>query len=133
MAFETFKRQRAPVSREPTVTIQKRGMLSMNAPAYAELESPEAVELMFDREERLIGLRKVDPSTEHAYVVRPLGKGGNNWLISGRAFTGYYDIPVGVARRWPARMDDDVLVVDLKEPGTEVTGTRGRQPAESTA
>lgn len=124
MAFETFKRQRAPVSQDPAVTIQKRGTLSLNAPAYAGLGSPNAVELLYDREASLIGIREVDPSTEHAYMVRPLGKGGNNWLISGRAFTAYYGIPTGTARRWPGRIDNDVLVVDLKEPGAEVTGNR---------
>jgi hypothetical protein len=132
MAFETFKRQRAPVSQDPAVTIQKRGTFSLNAPAYAGLESPEAVELLFDREERLIGIRKVDPSTEHAYMVRPLGRGGNNWLVSGRAFTVYYGIPTEVARRWPGRMDDGVLLVDLKEPGVEVTGNRAEEPSTST-
>ena len=127
MPFETFKRQRAPVSPDPAITIQKRGTLSLNHAAYDALDSPEAVELLYDRDEHLIGLRKVDPSTHHAYVVRPLGRGGSNWLISGRSFTGYYGIPTETARRWAARMDDAMLVVDLKESGTEVTGTRSRE------
>jgi len=124
MPFETFKRQRAPVSPDPSVTIQKRGTLSFNVPAYAALESPEAVELLFDREQRLVGIRKTEPDTDHAYLVRPLGRGGTNWLISGRAFTVYYGIPTDVARRWAAHLDGDMLVVDLKEPGSEVRGNR---------
>jgi len=124
MPFETFKRQRAPVSKDPAVTIQKRGTFSLNKPAYDELQSPEALEMLCDRENQLIGMRKVDPSTDHAYIVRPLGRGGNNWLISGRAFTVFYDIPTETARRWPGRMDGDMLVVDLKQSGVEVTGNR---------
>lgn len=127
MGFETFKRQRAPVTAEPAVTVQKRGTLSMNAAAYAALESPEAVELLYDREERLMGLRKIDPSAEHAYMVRPLGRGGNSWLISGRAFTVYYGIPTDTARRWLGRVEDGLLVVDLKAASVQVTGNRTAQ------
>lgn len=126
MAFETFKRQRAPVTQEPAITIQKRGTLSGNRPAYEALDSPEAVELLFDRDERLIGIRKADPSTEHAYVVRPLGK-GSTWMVSGTAFVAYYGIDTEVARRWTAQVEDDVLVVDLKQPGAEVTSNRTRK------
>jgi len=127
MAFETFKRQRAPITGDPAVTIQKRGTLSLNVPAYKALGSPEAVELLYDRDQNLMGLRKVDPATDHAYIVRPLGKGGSNWLISGKAFTTYYGISIGVARRWLGRMEDDLLVFDLKEPGTEVAPNRTRE------
>jgi hypothetical protein len=124
MAFETFKRQRAPISVDPAVTIQKRGTLSLNGAAYRALNEPEAVELLYDRDQKLMGLRKAEPSTGHAYVVRPLGKGGSNWLISGKAFTTYYDIPIGVARRWAGHVENDLLIVDLKEPGLEVTSNR---------
>lgn len=133
MPFEVFKRQRAPVSTEPAVTIQKRGTLSLNAAAYESLEAPEAVELLYDRSERLIGMRKANPSTDHAYAVRPLGKGGRNWLISGRSFSAYYGIPTESARRWSARVDEGMLIVDLKQPGTQVTGARGGQRSMTTA
>jgi hypothetical protein len=125
MSWETFQRQRAPLSEEPTVTIQRRGTLSINAAAYGALQRPEAVELLFDRSERLMALRKAEPSTPHAYLVRPLGKGGSTWLVSGQAFTKYYGIDSEKAMRWDATLDPDgILVADLKEPGTEVTGNR---------
>ena len=57
MPFEIYKRQRAPASIEPAVTIQKRGTFSLNSAAYAVLGSPKAVELLYDRERELIGLR----------------------------------------------------------------------------
>lgn len=132
MPFEIFQRQRPPVSPDPAITIQKRGTLSLNAAAYGALDSPEAIELLYDRDERLVGLRKIDPSAAHAYVVRPLGRGGSNWLISGRSFTGYYGIPTEPARRWAAHTDGDMLVIDLKEPGAEVTGSRSPERSMST-
>jgi hypothetical protein len=124
MAFETFKKQRAALTDDPAVTIQKRGTLSLNAPAYAVLGNPEALELLYDRESRLVALRKADASSDDAYIVRPLGRGKSTWLVSGKAFTRYYGIETENARRWPARMDDDMLVIDLKEPGKETSSNR---------
>jgi hypothetical protein len=127
MPFETFKRQRTPVTDEPAITIQKRGAISINPPAYAALGEPEHLELLFDREERLMGLRKVDSTVPHAYQVRPLGKSGTTHLVSGTAFMAWYGIETETARRWMAQMADDVLVIDLKEPGIEVIGNRSRE------
>lgn len=134
MPFEVFKRQRAPVTTEAAVTIQKRGTMSFNAPAYEALGLPKAVELLYDREDRVMGLRKVDPSADHAYKIRPLGKGNTTWLLSGTAFTAYYGIPTDVARRWTGEVNEDgVLVLDLKQPGTEVAANRNRERSGSAA
>jgi hypothetical protein len=122
MAFETFKRQRAQPSTEPTVTIQRKGVISLNVASFEALGEPEAVELLFDPDERRIGMRKIDPSVPHAYTVRSLGH--TTWLVSGTAFTNYYAIETPVARRWSATMQDDILTIDLKTEGVEVTGNR---------
>jgi len=129
MAFETFKRQRVRPSDEPYVTIQRKGVIALNSAAFEALDRPEAVELLYDRSERLVGVRKVDPSVEHAYIVRGQGESrgrvSTNWLISGTAFAKYYGITTEVARRWKARIDEGpTVVVDLKEAGTEVVGNR---------
>ena len=129
----TFRRQRAPLSGEPSVTIQKRGTFSINVHAYQALESPEAVELLYDRNERILGLRKVDPQSEFAYLVRPLGKGNSTWLISGMAFTAHYGIPTQHAHRWDGRLEDNVLMFDLKQPGVEVTAGRKQPGGELTS
>ena len=132
MSFETFKRQRAPLTLEAAVTIQKRGTISLNAPAYSALGDPHTVEFLWDHEQRLMGLRKVDVSTDHGYAVRALGKSGRTFLISGAAFTTYYGIETDVARRYIGQMDDDMLVLDLKEPGTEVTSNRNQPKRQAT-
>jgi hypothetical protein len=46
--------------------------------------------------------------------------------VSGSAFTKYFDIETDIARRYPAEVVDGVLVVDLKQPGTDATGVRAR-------
>src|SRR5579864_6906235 len=116
MPFETFKRQRTTSGQEPSVTIQRKGVLSLNLPAYRVLGEPEAVELLYDPVERLIGLRKVDPEVRHSYLVRGLGRNETNttWLISGTAFTKYYGIDTTKAKRWAPLFVNETLVIDLK-------------------
>lgn len=126
MPFETFKRHRAPSTREPALTIQKRGALSFNSAAYEALGSPKHVELLYDREERLIGIRKTTAAAAHGYPVRGVGKNEATHVVSGKAFLSFYGIPRDVARRWMAEERDGMLVIDLKQPGTEVTGHGSR-------
>jgi hypothetical protein len=127
MPFEVFKRQRAPITQEAAVTLQKRGTMSLNLAAFRALDEPEAVELLWDREDRLMGLRKAEPDTAHAYKVRQLAKSQTTWLLSGTAFMTYYGLETDVARRYIGSVDDDgMLVLDLKEPGVQVTSNRDR-------
>jgi len=123
--WETFKRRSAPVTKQPLVTLQKRGTMSLNGAAYEALGEPAALELLYDDTERLVGFRPVDPSTPHAYAPRRQGRAAN-YIVSGSAFTKYFDIETDVARRYPAQLVDGVLVVDLKQPGADATGVRAR-------
>jgi hypothetical protein len=126
MPWETFKRQRYAPSDQPLVTLQKKGIFSLNRAAYDALGSPKAVELLYDRNDRLIGLRKVSPVVPHAYKVRMFGKTGMSWLVSGAAFTNYYGIDVSRPVRRAARVEKDTLVLDLNDPGMIVSSTGGR-------
>jgi hypothetical protein len=129
MPFEAFKRQRLKPGAEPLVTIQKKGVLSLNRAAYVALDNPEAVELLYDRETRLIGLRKIDSSVDHAYAIRSFGKGGT-WLVSGTAFTNFYDIDTSVPTRRTGRIEDGILIIDLNDPGTPALSNRERRKAD---
>jgi len=122
-----------PLVKTPYVTIQRRGTMGFNAAAHAALGSPEAIEFLFDPQERVIGVRAVDPSAQHAYAIRPNNGDATarTFLVSGTAFVRYYGIDTTVSRRWPAKMQDGILCIDLKEPGTEVTSNRNR-PKDAT-
>ncbi len=121
--WEVFQRRAAPVVSQPFVTLQKRGTMSLNAAAFEALGEPEAVELLFDRGERLLGFRPVDPSAPHAYRPRKQGRTAN-YVVSGMALTQYYGVETDTARRYAAEMRDGVLVVDLKQSGSDATGVR---------
>jgi hypothetical protein len=72
------------------------------------------VELLFDRDERVMGFRAVPKDVSHAYAVRAQ-KNASSHLVSGRAFNQYYGITVDASRRYSASMIDDVLAIDLKD------------------
>ena len=121
MPFETFTRQRR-TEPQPFVTIQKKGVISLNRAAFEALESPEAVELLYDRDERRVALRRGDPSVEHAHHVRAPVQNHATWLISCSAFVNYYEIDASVSVRRAARMEGDLLIINLNDPGV---GPRG--------
>jgi hypothetical protein len=45
-------------------------------------------------------------------------------MVAGQAFTKHYDIDTSVAKRYEAKMQDDILTIDLKQGGTVATGPR---------
>lgn len=126
MGFEVFDRRLKPLAKAPVVTILKRGVMSLNRAAHALIGEAETVELLFDREEKIVGIRPVGDDVPHGYPVRPQAQGKTTGpvLIAGTAFTQYYDIDTTASRRWTPTMQGDVLCLDLKEPGTPVVGNR---------
>jgi hypothetical protein len=120
--FEVFTKRGAPTVNAPLVSIQRRGTLSLNLAAFEALGQPAAVEFLFDRTERVMGLRRVDPSVRHAYPVRKQ-QVSSTYVLAGAAFLNHYGVEADVRRRYPAQMDGDVLAVDLKQEALE-TGKR---------
>lgn len=130
--FETFTKRMVPLSKEPFITIQRKGILSLNASAFALLGSPPAVELLYDPDENIVGLRAIDVAAAHAYPVRPTGANEHTYLVSGSAFTNHYNISTDRTTRRAAKLHDDVLCIDLNEAGTSVTSNRRTAPVVAT-
>jgi hypothetical protein len=127
--FETFSRRMVPLKAEPHVTIQRRGAISLNRSSFAAIGSPDAVELLYDRDKRIVGLRPVPAQADNAYHVRPSSAAPSGPLvISAMAFTKFYDIDTSITRRFDAYLDDGVLCVDLTQDGTPVGGNRRAKP-----
>ena len=123
--FQVFDKRAIPMKKRPQVTIQAKGTLSFNASAHHLLGEPKAVELLYDREERIIGFRSTEPDSLNAYPMRPVSAGGN-FVVAGIAFLKYYDIPFGVPVRYEADFNDGVLMVDLKGEGRQAVSYRRR-------
>lgn len=61
---------------EPRVTLDRRGVIYLNRVAFEALGGPGAVEMLFNHNARILGLRAVDPQRKNAFAVRHHGKPG---------------------------------------------------------
>jgi hypothetical protein len=103
-------------------TLQARGLLSLNHAAFRALGQPEHVALLYDSNERIVALRKVDKEHSNAYRVR---EQGGSYLVGTQAFISYHGIKPLVAQRFVAhRYGGDVWGFVLSE-GRAVTNRRG--------
>lgn len=123
--FEVFDKRATAFVKRPEVTVQSKGVLSINASAHHLLGQPDTVELLYDRARRVVGVRPVAPETAHAYPIRNVGA-GRTFVISGRAFFQYYEIATERPIRRDAKMVNGVLVIDLNDPGRDATSNRAR-------
>jgi hypothetical protein len=125
MGFEVFDKRNAPLAKSPSVTIQRRGIFSINKAAHKLINEAETVELLFDRENQVIGLRPAEVSP-HAYAIRKSARESGQAILSATAFTQYYEIDTSVSRRWEPRLNEGVLCIDLRGHSTEVRGNRSK-------
>jgi len=120
--FEVF-RQPTPAAAPATVTISSTGV-SLNKAAVNLLgRRPRTVELLFDRDNRIMGIRPVIavPAGEGTMFQLDVLRDGGGARIATREFAAHYNIPTG--RRWPAYLDGGVLCVDLNGESTEAGRT----------
>ncbi len=128
MGFQVYEKGSAPVSTVPSVTIQKRGLISVNKAAYDALGAPEGVELLWDPDRRAIALRPAELTNQNAYPLRAQGSHSEKgpWLVAGTLFTQYIGLDTSQAFRWTPAVEDGLLVVDVSKPGNKVSSPRGR-------
>ena len=122
--FEVYDRKSKPVVTQPLVTLQASGTFSMNRAAYEALCSPNAVDLLYDSEERIVGFRAAEEEDPHSYPIKPQ-QNSLNYQTAGRAFCNYYGIEIGTARRFAAKMFDDILAIDLND-SYQIVSRNGR-------
>ena len=128
--FEEFDRSAAPAPSTPFVTIQRKGLLSLNRGAYEALGRPAAVTLLYHREQRIVGLRPAEPTNPRAYPLRRQGGkagGSQSYLVAATAFTLHHGIDTSVARRYGVEIRGTVLLIDLKQDAPDVTGPRAKE------
>jgi len=132
MGFEVFDKRMTPMAKAPSVTIQKRGVISLNKAAHDLVNNAETVELLYDRDRQVMALRAADDSSPHAYAVRNGSKRGpGQAIVSATAFTAHYGIDTTATRRWKPFIEDGMLCVDLTEAGTVITGNRTKPTASA--
>jgi hypothetical protein len=119
-----FSREAARSREEPMFTLQARGLLSLNSAVFRALGEPEAVELLYDAEERIIALRGADKGDPNAYAVRKQS-GTQSYLVATQGFLSYHGIKPVIAQRFLAHdYGEGVWGLALTE-GRAVTNRRG--------
>jgi hypothetical protein len=73
------------------VTLNKHRTMVLNQVAYKGIGEPKAVELMFDANRNMIGLRRCDPAKKNAFHIRP-SKQGRHVSIALGAFLTHFEI-----------------------------------------
>lgn len=125
MPFEVFDKRMAPLAKAPSVTIQKRGIFSINKAAHRLIGEPDSVELLYDKEEQIIALRPSEDA--HAYSIRSQSvRDTGQVVLSATAFTQYFGIDTTVSRRWTPYAANGMLCIDLKGHGAVVKGNRAK-------
>ena len=129
MDFERFDKRHIAIAGSPFATIQRGGrVMTINRVAYEMLGGPEAVELLYNKQNRVIGLRQVSPKEPYAFPLRGQGrreKEPSNYLVAIQAFTKHYGIDTSVAMRYPVEMEKGILTIPL-DRGTVATGPRAK-------
>ncbi len=113
MTFEMFERPgRTPD--EPTLSITAAGNLHLNRAARDLLAGATKVELLFDREHHIIGVR---PSArpEDSPVVFNLRttRDGGGATIHAQTFVDHYGLRGDETRRRPTKFDDGIVMADV--------------------
>lgn len=127
MSFEIFDKRSAGASKHPYVTVQRKGPFSFNQAAFELMGSPEAVELLYDKDTERIGFRPASPERPRAFPVRAQGANSVTHVVAGQSFAKHYELDTSVARRYAPTMEDGILVLDLRADSVDVTGPRAKK------
>jgi len=117
--FELFDKGKRKLDIKPAVVIRFNAVFGFNNPAMELMGGPKALLTYFDREKRLIGFKPADPKDPHRFMVR--GKEGQGRTVSAKNFLVYYGIDYGTSRSYPVEWTGEMLVVDLKQGGKDVS------------
>lgn len=117
---------------EKRASLSPRGVFTLNQPTFEEMGQPDAVELLFDDGQRLIGLSPVAKDAPYAYMVRKQ-KTNKSYLIGARPFCHHFRLNIEQTIRFnDIKVIDGVLVLDMnntvpveaKKPKAEEKGLR---------
>lgn len=93
-----------------------RNTFYLNGKAFEALGSPAAVEMSFEGNERIIGMRPIDPTKRNAFRLRQHGKTGNYKRIPVSAFCRHIRLDTRETRLFdqPEIDNDGAMMLDLK-------------------
>lgn len=116
--FEIYVKGSTPPTRAPRISILKRGAISFNEAAFGILGSPAAVQLLFNPESRVAGIRAVIENHPSAHPVRT-NQGARSYVVGCQGFLQHFDIRYDHSRRYAPRFEKNALLIDVDDPVAE--------------
>ena len=112
-------------SQRVRVTLNKQRTMVLNKVAYEGIGAPKAVELMFDANQKLIGLRRCDPGKKNAFFIRPSEQGRHVSIALGSFLTHFEIKPTRTMLFEDPKLDaDGLLTLDLTKTTAVGRGSR---------
>ena len=97
----------------PHVTMNQKGVILLNNIAHESMGSPEAVVLLYDKTNGIIGLKPVDPGAPNAFPVKGKAKFQNR-VIHCKPFFRHHEIETDRTLLFnKVETEEDVLLLDL--------------------
>jgi hypothetical protein len=97
------------------VTLSNRGEILVGAKTFDRMGRPDAAVLLFDRENRMIGLRPTHPRVANAYLFGPK-KNGRHSVIRASSFCRDHGIKVDRTTIFKRPViEKGILILDLNE------------------
>lgn len=105
----------APVTGALNVTVGPGGEITIGANTYKKFGKPDAVVLMYDKGNSLVGLKAVEPGVPNAYPVVPVEKWGHR-IVRACRFWNHIGIRHSARTRFASpRIENGVLILDLSK------------------
>ena len=123
MAFERFEAAKMRRLAEPAVSILKRGAFAFNrAFCMRYLGEYDHIQLFYDRENMIIGIKPVPKGIRDAINVRRI-TGGRSATVSARPFFTYFMVPHNKEKTESFKVswneDEELIEVRLKDEDDE--------------
>lgn len=92
--WEEFTQKAAAKGDAIRVSLNARGNFALNQKAVETLDTPEAIVLMFDKANQLIGLKASSTEVNHAYELKRQGT-SQSYFLRAKSFCNFYGIEFG--------------------------------------
>lgn len=104
-----------PENQDFAITINRKLVLTFNKYAVKMLGNPEAVLLLFEKQESMIGVVPSNMKDKDAFPLKPKG-GGLNFVVHTAPFCRHFGIMIDKTERFvgPDLDDQGILRLDLK-------------------
>jgi hypothetical protein len=113
--WETFRGgPTKPEKEDFAVTINRKYMLTFNRYAVKMLDDPDAVKLLFEKKESLIGIVASSRKDKEAFPLKP--KGGVSWVVHSAPFCRHHGLIIERTEKFdhPELDEAGILRLDLK-------------------